>query len=343
MTTRLKDVGEFGLIERIRRLLPGAPDVDVIVGIGDDVAVLETGGGSYLLATCDCQVEGVHFLWDTTTPFELGRKAAAVNLSDIAAMGGAPRWALVSLMAPQEILVESIEELYRGLGGALAEAGAVVVGGNTAKSCEGLIVDITLLGRVAPEHLLTRSGARPGDVAAVTGTLGDARAGLELWLRPESGVPEEEARTVKRRYTSPQARLLEGQCLGRCGAVHAMLDVSDGLLSDLRHMCEASGVGVELEVERVPVSPALPAVAAALKADALAWALTGGEDYELLFAVSEKDFPRVADQLLQETGTTCRAIGRFVDRDQGLRLILEDGRRSSFDAYAGGWDHFKAT
>jgi len=169
---RVSELGEFGLIERIARFLPTPPS-DVVVGIGDDVAVLRTSGPDYLLATCDAQVENVHFIRQSISPYQLGRKIAAINVSDIAAKGGAPAWALVSLALPPDIEVSFVDELYKGMQEQIEKAGAAIVGGNLSKIREELMIDLFLLGKVAPKELVLRSGAREGDLVLVTGTLGD--------------------------------------------------------------------------------------------------------------------------------------------------------------------------
>ena len=257
---KITDIGEFGLIQRIARFLPPTAS-DVVVGIGDDVAVLSTLGPDYLLATCDIQVEGVHFLKGAITAPQLGKRIAAINVSDIAAMGGTPLWALVSLALPAETDVAFVDGLYEGMQEQLQASGAAIVGGNLSKIGSGMVIDLCLLGRVKPDHLVLRSGAKENDLILVTGTLGDSRAGLELIRKPGSAVPESSRKKVLQRHLTPQPRLAEGQILGACGQVHAMVDVSDGLMSDIRHICRASGLGAEIWVDGLPVSPSCADVA----------------------------------------------------------------------------------
>ncbi len=336
---RVKELGEFGLIARISRLLP-PPGPDVVVGIGDDVAVLGTSGPQYLLATCDAQVEGVHFTRNALTPFQLGRKAIAINVSDIAAVGGNPLWALVSLALPPETEVDFIDELYRGMREQASLAGASIVGGNLSRSGGAIIVDITLLGQIAPEHLVLRSGARAGDAVLVTGFPGESRAGLELLRRPEISVSEPARKTAVERHLEPRPRLVEGQLLARSGLVRAMVDVSDGLLADLGHICSASGTGAVVEAEKVPVGEAVSEVCAAAGGNVSDWTLSGGEDYELLFAAGAEDVPAIQKMLLDKTGTPCREIGRFTAGPGEVHIEFPDGKQAVAGISGKGWDHF---
>lgn len=335
----LREIGEFGLIERIARLLPEAGP-DVVVGIGDDVAVLRTSGPDYLLATCDTQVEGVHFLREAITPHQLGCKVVAINVSDIAAMGGNPSWALVSLAVPPDTDVAFIEELYRGMREQAALAGAAIVGGNLSRLDSRIVIDLTLLGQIAPEHLILRSSARSGDSILVTGYPGESRAGLELIRRPELRVSDIFRRQVIARHCTPQPRLEEGRLLARSGLVHAMIDVSDGLLSDLGHICAASGTGALIEKAKVPVSPALSGVCAASGCDGFEWALAGGEDYELLFTAAPDSVPRIRGMLSDRGGVDCHEIGKITGEPGIIRIGDAEGKQVVVSRGLKGWDHF---
>jgi thiamine-monophosphate kinase len=335
---RLADLGEFGIIERIRRLLPAMPS-DVVVGIGDDVAVLDTAGPHYLLATCDIQVENVHFLRHGINPQQLGRKVIAINVSDIAAMGGRPRWALVSLGLPRDLQVDFIDELYRGLEVQAQAAGIAIVGGNLSQIEGPLVIDLFLLGECDRDCLLRRDGAQVGDVVMVTGEFGDARAGLELLLRPHLQVSQETQARVLAAHLTPQPRLAEGQILAASKRVHAMLDVSDGILSDLGHICEASRVGSALELARIPISHACCDVARAAGVNPENWALTGGEDYQLLFTTPPGDAAAIQELLNTGTGAMATVIGRIAPAAAGITLIGPDGIAVPH-AGTGGWNHF---
>lgn len=335
----LSDIGEFGIIRRIAGILGQAPS-DVVEGIGDDVAVLRVSGPEYLLATCDAQVENIHFRLDAITAYQLGRKVAAINLSDIAAMGGIPTWGLASLALPGGTKAAFVDGLYEGMRDEMAAAGAAIVGGNLSGIRSEIVISFCLLGRVAPEALVVRRGAREDDLVLVTGWPGESRGGLELILRPELQVPEAARRRVLERHLTPTPRLREGQLLGQSGRVHAMVDVSDGILADLRHICEASGLGAELNVADLPFSPECVTVASAAGASPEKWVLSGGEDFELLFTVSPQDAVEIKERLQRETGTACHVIGRMKGRESGMVLISPDGQRTPVSTGPQGWEHF---
>ncbi len=332
----VREIGEFGLINRISAMLP-EQSAGVIKGIGDDVAVLDTSGPEYLLATCDIQVEGVHFMRDAITPYQLGRRVAAINLSDIAAMGGDPRWALVSLAIPGDVEVGYVEELYRGMREQMALAGASIAGGNLSRMKSIIVLDFTLLGLVAPDRIILRSTAGVGDAILMTGSPGESRAGLELIRRPDLAVSSSARQRLIERHLCPQPRLAEGRLLARSGLVTSMIDVSDGVIGDLLHICESSGKGAEIEAAGLWISPDLGEAALAAGADSLEWALSGGEDYELMFTAAPEAVPDLQKMLIDQTGTSCAQIGRITAGTE-VSLRLADGTRVV--PAAKGWDHF---
>jgi thiamine-monophosphate kinase len=334
----IDDLGEFGLIDRIRRALP-EPGKDVIVGIGDDVAVLGAEGDQVWLATCDVQMEGAHFLRQAVVPRELGHKALAINLSDIAAAGGMPRFALISLGLPRDLDVEFIDELYAGLRAEAETYGTDIVGGNISRSRLGVFIDIFLLGQAPRENVMLRSGARPGDSILVTGTLGDAAAGVQLLLDASLSTTEAYAQTARRRLRRPTPRIRAGQLIGASHQATAMLDISDGLASDLGHICDKSAVGARIVAARLPVSEENRRLALAARDDEWHLALFGGEDYELVFTAPPDQAPALAERILVETGTPVAIVGEILSAHEGMLLVLPGDK--TIPLRAQGWDHFK--
>lgn len=331
---RLRDLGEDAVIEAIRRILPGSA-AGVVVGIGDDAAILESPPGRHLVLTIDTLVEGVHFRRGWATAADVGYKALAASLSDVAAMGGLPRQAVVSVVASANTPVGWIEDLYRGLADAGDRFAVSVVGGNLARTEGPVVVDVAALGEVEPELCLRRSGARPGDAVVVTGTLGRARGGL-MALEREMQDPVWEP--LVRAYRRPSPRLREARAVASCRWATAMMDISDGLALDLSRMCAASGVGVRLDAEALPVDPVLRALAERLGEDAGALALGGGEDYELLVAVPPDRAPALVAILQSETGTPAAVVGVFTPPAEGRTVVHRGVQRPLI---AGGWDHFR--
>jgi thiamine-monophosphate kinase len=325
---------ESRLIEIVRRV--STRGAGVRVGIGDDCAVLEPSAGSLLLATTDLLIENVHFRRRWATPADLGWKAVAVSLSDIAAMGGQPRWALIALGCPSGVSLEDAEAFYAGTLALAAEHEVTVVGGDTSASPAGWIVNVTLLGEaVAP---VLRSTARAGDVVAVTGTLGRAAAGLALLEREApAALDSTAAEDVRVAHLRPRPRVREGQWLAAAGGVTAMIDLSDGLATDLAHIAAESHIGARVHLDLLPVGDGVRAVAATLGRDALAWATGGGEDYELLLTCQPGAVGRLAEGLRAATGTALTAIGEIVAAGEGIRWADAAGR----DVAVGpGFEHF---
>lgn len=333
----VREIGEFGLIDRISAMLPG-PAAGIVQGIGDDVAVLDISGPQYLLATTDIQIEGVHFTRGAITPYQLGRRAVAINVSDIAAVGGDPHWALVSLAMPGDTELVFVEELYRGMREQAALAGASIAGGNLSRMKSILVLDFTLLGLVDPERLTLRSTAREGDAIMITGSPGESRAGLELVRRTDLLPDLSRRHKLVERHLCPQPRLVEGQLLARSGLVTSMIDVSDGVIGDLLHICESSRKGAEIDAASLPVCPAVSRTARAAGADPLDWVLSGGEDYELLFTSSPQAVPLLKKMLLDETGTSCALIGKITAETGNVWVRFADGKRVM--PAVTGWDHF---
>ncbi len=338
----MRRVGELGLIRRIRETGSGAGDPGVLVGIGDDTAVLALERGATLLATTDLVVEDVHFRRASASPRDIGWKAMAVNLSDIAAMGGTPRWALVALAIPASTELEDVEAFYEGLREAAAPHGVAIVGGDTSESPGGWCVSVTLLGEHSGAPRL-RSGARAGDAVAVTGVLGRSAAGLALLeVGPErardAGLDPAAAEECLRAHRRPTARVAEGRWLAGAPGVRAMMDCSDGLAADLAHICRESGVSASVRLDRLPASPAARHVARALARDIITWAAAGGEDYELLLTCDPAAVPALEQGLAVATGTALTVIGEIGETGREIAWLGPDGQPV---AVAAGYEHFR--
>ena len=324
---------EDDLVRRIRALAsrPAAPGVRC--SIGDDTAVLEPTPGLALLATTDLLLEDVHFRRRWAEPADIGWKAMAVNVSDIAAMGGTPRWALVALACPESTGPDELEAFYAGALALCDLYGVVIVGGDTSSSPGGWMVNVTVLGEAATPVL--RSTARPGDIVAVTGTLGGSAAGLAVLER--EAAPGDVAPAVLAEVTAahlrPCPRVAEARRLVGTGGVTAMMDLSDGLATDLPRLAAESAVGATIHVDRLPVAAATRAVATALAQDPLAWATGGGEDYELLLTCAGGVFERLSAGL---PGITVTAVGE-ITTGRGVRWVDAAGREVTV---AAGFEHF---
>jgi thiamine-monophosphate kinase len=333
---RVQRLGERGLIRRIRQTL-GSPMPGVRVGIGDDAAVLEPSPGAWLLVTTDLVLEDVHFRRRSAGPADIGWKAMARNLSDVAAMGGTPRFAVVALACPEKTDVEEVDQFYEGLRGAATPHGVHVVGGDTSASPDGWIVNVTLLGEMTGPPRL-RSDARPGDRIAVSGALGRSAAGLRvLEADPRPALPEETLRDVVQAQLRPVARVHEGKWLGTALGVHALIDLSDGLATDLGHVAAESGVGARVELARLPVAPSTRAVATALSLDPVELAVAGGEDYELLFTAERSAMDDLAAGLTSATGTAVTVIGEITAGSATVDFLDAAGRPVEI---APVFDHF---
>lgn len=323
---KVSESGEFGLIRTLRRLM-GAPGGDLLLGAGDDAAVLKDGAGHHWAYTVDALVEGVHFRSSYTPWYSLGFKALCINLSDLAAMGGGgPSFALVVLGLRGDEEVSWMEDMYRGLSDCARRFSCRVAGGDVVRSPERTFVSVSLLGTLHGDSLLARGGASPGQVVLVTGTLGDSWLGLQSLMH--GGDPDE---PCARRHLFPVPRLEEGRKALRLGATGA-IDVSDGLLRDVGHICEESGVGVDIFLENIPISDAARRLAEELGLDPVRAALAGGEDYELVLTADERMASVLADEL------PATVIGR-VRKGEGVTLLDAEGRVVA--APETGYEHFR--
>ncbi|MBI5389223.1 thiamine-phosphate kinase [Candidatus Woesearchaeota archaeon] len=317
MTTIKQMGGEFALIEWIAR---PTTRKEVIVGIGDDAAVVTLTKTKHLLLTTDMMVEDVHFRRKWCTPKQIGIKLMESNISDIAAMGGEPLYALVSGCLPKNTTAEFVEQFFEGMRASGKAYGIEIVGGDTTRG-EKLVFSLTLVGKVKKRYMCLRSGAKQGHLIGVTGTLGKSHAGLRLLQAGKRGAAIQS-------YLEPQSRM-DASCILRSFA-SSMIDVSDGLASEIRHLCKKSDVGAVLEKEKIPVSSATKKVAMLLHEDPYAYALYGGEDYELLFTLTPKNIAALRKEFGDFT-----IIGIIT---AGKDVLLKDGKRKT--QVGKGFDHF---
>ncbi len=330
-------IGEAELIQRIHRMLPNTNPKDVIIGIGDDAAVIRIDDSRLLLVTNDIQIEGNHFRRDWSSPEQIGRKTVAVNLSDIAAMGGKPAFALVSLGLPAELPSEFFDALYQGIVSEAATYNTTIIGGNLARSSQEICIDITLLGFVSPKQLLTRSQAKPGDKVFVSGTPGMAAAGLKVLEQFGNKYPKELQSCVDA-LLAPTPRVILGVALAESGLATAMIDVSDGVCTDLAHICESSKVGCELNIDSLTQNRILSQATQATGKSTQDFILNSGESYELLFTVRADTDIRLIETIAQQNGIACAEIGIITGEQNGRWLVTSGGKREPLPK--AGWDHF---
>lgn len=336
--TEISTLGEFGLIDKLTENLENR-NASTRKAVGDDAAVLHYDGTTELLVTTDMLMEGIHFDLTYTPLKHLGYKAVAVNLSDICAMNGTPRQVTVSLALSKRFSLEDIEALYAGMRLCCERYAVDIVGGDTTSSLTGLAISITCLGEAPADRIVYRSGARPTDLVCVSGDLGAAYAGLQILEREKrvfsgDGAPQPDfagKEYILERQLKPEPRADIVRRLAEAGIrPTAMMDISDGLSSELLHICKQSGVGCRVYEERIPIDYQTSLVCEELNLSPLTCALNGGEDYELLFTVPLADHEKVA--ALQDI----RLVGHITEPSLGAALISTDGQE--FPLKAQGWN-----
>lgn len=328
----LHQIGEFGLIREISRWMPTS-NPNLIQGIGDDVAVI-VFGKEVILFTTDLLIEEVHFERSWATPYLLGKKSLAVNLSDIAAMGGVPKYFLISIGVPKSLPFSFISNFYRGLKEEAKKFNVELIGGDTSISNK-LIINICLIGQGEKEKLVFRKGAQVGDDLYVSGTLGDAGLGLMLLKERKRG---KNTRKLVEKHLAPTPRIELGQALAQQRLAHAMIDISDGLLIDTQHLLEDGKVGVRIWEEYIPLSKNYCQWVKLYFKDPYELALTGGEDYELLFTAPKRVRTKISS-LSQSLSIPITRIGEILPEKEGLQLIQKNGRIRVPTRL--GFDHFK--
>jgi thiamine-monophosphate kinase len=340
MPQTVADIGEFGLIDRIHKLIQkeGVETSGVTLGIGDDTAAVKSREGYEILITCDCLVEGRHYLPDFTRPVDIGRRAMVVNISDIGAMGGLPLYALVSLGLKGNTLIADVESMYRGFLKELNPFDASIIGGNIAKT-EGIsFIDITVLGEVEQGRAMLRSSAEVGDSILVTGYPGQAAAGLQLLLRSQPSQDRQNHPLVQA-YNTPDHRAREGHAIAHSDYARAMIDTSDGLLADLGHICKESKVGAEIIQKRLPLSQALIQEARRMGLDPYEIVMSDSDDYELILTCPAENGPKIRSLVGSISEVPVHEIGRITEAEAKIQLILPDGNKQRVTP--SGWDHFK--
>ncbi len=325
----LAELGEFGLIRRAagifgQRGLPG-----LVKGIGDDAAVVKVGHNKAIVATTDMLIEDIHFSLKYEGFFDIGWKALAVNLSDMAAMGATPKWGLISIGLPVGISVDSVDKLSRGIATLARKYRVGIIGGDTVKSPGKLVINLAVLGEATPGEVIYRQGARPGDFLFVSGRIGEAAAGLAILQKKLKSRQLGASAGIVRKYLRPEPRLKESNLIVKYGLASSMIDISDGLHLSAKFICEPSRVGAKIYIDKIPVNHRL---LSANRERALSWALSGGEDYELLFTVPPA---KVRKALALFPG---KLIGEITG---GRDIKLLDKNRQEIDFKSSGYDHFK--
>lgn len=335
----LKDLGELDFIRKLKKDFADSSDQRVIRGIGDDTSVTVHDAESYLLTTTDSLVQDVHFSLDYFKPASLANKALQVSLSDIAAMGGVPRFFLVSLSLPSKLPTNFVDELYDGFKASSKMYSVELVGGNTTSSGNGIVITTTVLGEVPKDEVVFRDGAKEGDKIYVTGTLGASALGLKFLKEGISGAGAEGSESAViseavKSHLDPVPRLKAGRLLAKEKIASSMIDISDGLVMDLARLMEESGTGARIEFEALPIYKELTKAGADLQG----FALTGGEDYELLFTVSLAK-AALLDEIKESLGVPVTEVGVVIARSEGVKVIGPKGKPMEFDKV--GYEHFK--
>lgn len=331
------ELTEIELVRAIRKVLSG-PAPGVVVGVGDDAAILDPRPHPGVLTT-DMLVEGVHFEIGATSAHDLGHKAVTVNVSDVAAMGGSPRYAVACVAVSPRLEASWVMELYGGMRQASADYGMVLVGGDTSRS-DRAVLSVTVLGEVGSGRHVTRSGAQPGDALVVTGELGGSAGGLRVAQakheRQTEALSSPWGRALVARHERPVARVGEGQTLAAARAT-AMMDLSDGLGIDLARLCEESGCGARVRLADIPLAEGLEELQKLMDIEPLDLALHGGEDYELLATVPKEAVAPTREALLERFDIELTEIGE-ITAEPGLVAVSDDGTEDPLEPK--GWDHF---
>lgn len=348
--TDIAAVGEVGLIERIKKIVDIHVDDStvrdgLVCGIDDDTAVFKPTPGRVQLFTTDAFVEGIHFDLTFTSMKHLGWKALVANLSDIAAMGGTPRYAVATISLPKKISVEMVEELYQGISFACKKYSCLLVGGDTTSTIGNMSISIAVIGEAKEEDVVYRGGAKAGDLLCVSGHLGAAHAGLKILQREKHRFQESTQKESFQPNLEPYAAAIEKHLMPKprfdiakllTGRVktHSLIDISDGLASEVHRLCKLSGVGAKVYEHNIPIESITQHIAQEFSEKATDYSLYGGEEYELLFTMTDEEFDK-----LESLTSDVTIIGRMTRQEEGIELIQENGEPMALPF--GGWDHFR--
>ncbi len=340
MSRTLAQIGEFGLIDQIHEIIEkeGVPLPKNTLGIGDDCAAFQPRPGYDLLVTCDCMVENQHYLPQFISPHDMGRRAMVLNISDVGAMGGRPHYALISLGLRSSTPLKNVIAIYRGFLAELNPFQAFIIGGNVTKSADANFIDITLIGEVEAGKMVRRSTAKPGDVILVTGYPGQSAAGLAILLQTEAGKTWDGNNPLVTAYQHPAHRAAEGRAVAKTGLANAMIDTSDGLIGDLGHICDESGVGAVLYEKDLPISRALRQFAESSGQGPLDYVLKESDDYELMMTCDPEHVAGIRDTVAGISHIPVTKIGIITANKEGIEIIGSKG--NSRLATVSGWDHF---
>lgn len=334
----LKDLGEFSLIHRLSKKFKHQAS-GTVLPLGDDCAVYSTSSSKNQLISTDALVENIHFKFSTISPEQLGQKAIAVNLSDIAAMGGTPTRILITLGISKKISTSFLDQLYKGIHKTCRLYNVELIGGDTVSSPSSFFINVTIIGEANPGNFFTRNGAKKGDLIFTTGTLGDSSLGLKIQSNKKLKCSSQSRKHLVAKHLNPVPRLKESQLLIRYDFnITSMIDISDGLAQDLQHICKQSGAGAMIYEEKLPQSPAFSKVCSANKLNPLPLILNGGEDYELLFTLPSDGVKKLCRQF-EKAKALVTHIGEITQSPNKVSLLKKNGKRETLPQ-SSGFNHF---
>ncbi len=332
----LKEIGEFGFIERFKPLFQNLNQNNQI-GIGDDCAIIPVGNNKEWVISTDMLIEEVHFLRSSISPYQLGYKSLAVNLSDIASMGAKPIASFLSIAIPTHIEVDYLDEFIKGYHDLSTKYNTPLLGGDTTKSLQNLAINVTVIGECAKGEARKRSDAQVNDIICTTGPLGDSAAGLQTILQKINS--SENNRHLVNKHLQPEPQINEGLFLKTYSAIHAMMDISDGIASDLKHILKASRKSATIDIASLPISDVLTNEAQKQHWNATELALSGGEDYELLLTMAPESYERISKAFEEKFGKKLHCIGSI---DEGEPEIKYTQNGESIEIHSSGFNHFKS-